>query len=130
LTSIWKGTQAFSKCASQQRLGGKYATLLDWNSFAFEAIGLVHTTPDDDVWRLCQQRGYYLLTANRNHESDTSLEATIRREGKIDSLPVFTISNAERIYHSPEYLDRTVETLLVYMLDPDRYRGAGRLFLP
>src|SRR5262249_31179307 len=32
----------------------------------FEDIGLDRTAPDDVVWRLCQVRGYYLLTANRN----------------------------------------------------------------
>ena len=85
---------------------------------------------DNVVWRLCQEKGYYLLTANRNLESENSLEATIRREGTAQSLPVFTFADANRIYQSAAYLDDVVETLLEYLLDEGNYRGSGRLFLP
>lgn len=95
-----------------------------------DQVGLDRTAKDDVVWRLCQQNGYYLLTANRNLESDDSLEATIRREGKADSLPVFTFADADRIYQSAAYLDEVVESLLDYLLDEGNYRGAGRLYLP
>lgn len=96
----------------------------------FGEVGLERATPDDVVWRLCQERGYYLLTANRNEESDDSLGATIRREGKPDSLPVFTLADASRIYQSTAYLDEVVGQLLEYLLDRDNYLGTGRLFLP
>jgi hypothetical protein len=95
-----------------------------------EQVGLDRTAKDDVLWRLCQQKGYYLLTANRNLESEDSLEATIRREGTAESLPVFTFADADRIYQSTAYLDDVVETLLEYLLDEARYRGAGRLYLP
>jgi hypothetical protein len=96
----------------------------------FEAAGLDRGAKDDAVWRFCKEQGYYLLTANRNQESDDSLEATIRREGKPESLPVFTLADAERIYQSAAYLDRIAEQLLDYLLNQENYRGAGRLFLP
>ncbi|MBI3823960.1 MAG: ACP S-malonyltransferase [Planctomycetes bacterium] len=96
----------------------------------FEAVGLDRKAKDDVVWRYCQAKGLYLLTDNRNLESDDSLEATIRREGTVQSLPVFTISDADRIYHSAAYLEDVVETLLEFLLDEANYRGAGRLFLP
>lgn len=96
----------------------------------FEEVGLKRTAKDDVVWRLCQERGFYLLTANRNLEDDDSLEATIRREGTVESLPVFTFSDARRIYHSADYLDDVVESLLDYLLDEANRRGAGRLYLP
>jgi len=79
---------------------------------------------------LCQQHGYYLLTANRNLEAEDSLEATIRREGTAQSLPVFTFADADRIHKSAAYLDEVVESLLEYLLDEANYRGTGRLFLP
>lgn len=95
-----------------------------------EDVGLDRTAKDDIVWRLCQARGFYLLTANRNRKSDDSLEATIRREGTAESLPVFTLSDAQRLLQSSTYLESVVEGLLDYLLYQDNYRGTGRLFLP
>jgi|ERR1019366_2309253 hypothetical protein len=103
---------------------------LDLQFLHFEDVGLDRTAKDDVVWRLCQERGYFLLTANRNQESTDSLEATLRREGTAKSLPVFTFADSERIYHSAAYLDKVVEKLLDYLLNQENYRGAGRLFLP
>lgn len=54
----------------------------------FREVGLDPTTPDNIVWRFCQTHGYYLLTSNRNEDTADSLEATIRREGTLESLPV------------------------------------------
>jgi hypothetical protein len=96
----------------------------------FEDVDLDRTAKDEEVWRLCQERGFYLLTANRNQESDDSLEATIRREGTAESLPVFTFADARRVLQSSDYLDRVAERLLDYLLNRENYRGAGRLFLP
>lgn len=103
---------------------------LDLRFRRFEQVGLDRTATDTVVWRLCQERGWYLLTANRNQESDDSLEATIRREGTANSLPVLTFADAQRVYQSAAYRDRVVEKLLDYLLNGDVYRGAGRLFLP
>src|SRR3954451_21135344 len=82
-----------------------------------EQTGLDRHAKDDVLWRMCQEKGYYLVTANRNRNSDDSLEATIRREGKPDSLPVFTFSDAGRIYQNATYVDQIVESLLEYLLD-------------
>jgi hypothetical protein len=76
------------------------------------------------------REAYYLLTANRNRKSNDSLEATIRREGKADSLPVFTFSDANRVYESLHYLDEVAESLLDYLLDEANCLGTGRLYLP
>ena len=110
-----------------------------WNEFSqdlgirflfFEDIGLDHGTPDDLVWRLCQEQGFLLLTANRNEESESSLGATIRREGKHNSLPLLTLADSEKLRKSSTYLDEVVEQLLEYLLDRDDFLGTGRLFLP
>ncbi len=103
---------------------------LDIQFLTFEDAGVDRTATDDVVWRTCQQEGYYLLTANRNLESEDSLEATIRREGAADSLPVFTLADGDRLYQSAAYLDEVVESLLEYLLDAPNCRGAGRLYLP
>jgi hypothetical protein len=96
----------------------------------FGDIGLDRETPDEVVWKLCQDLGYFLLTANRNEESDDSLGTTIRRNGKLDSLPVFTLADAERLSKSSAYQDQVVAKLLEYLIDRSRYLGTGRLFLP
>jgi hypothetical protein len=103
---------------------------LDIHFVHFEQAGLDRATQDDVVWRPCQREGFYLLTANRNRKSEHSLEATIRREGMAQSLPVFTFADADRIYQSAAYLDQVVETLLEYLLDEASIRGTGRLYLP
>ncbi len=96
----------------------------------FQQAGLPHEAKDDVDWRHCQKHGYYLITANRNSKSDDSLETTIRRENTADSLPVFTLGDANAIYRGTAYLDNVVESLLEYLLDADNIRGTGRLFLP
>jgi hypothetical protein len=103
---------------------------LDIRFVHLEEMGLDCEAADVLVWRLCQERGYYLLTANRNHESEDSLEATIQREGTSNSLPVFTFADAQRVHQTATYLDKVVEKLLDYLLNQDNYRGCGRLFLP
>ncbi len=103
---------------------------LDIQFLHFEQAGLDRTAKDDAVWRWCQKNSYYLLTANRNLESEDSLEATIRREGTAQSLPVFTSADAEHVFQSAAYLDKVVETFLDYLLNEANYRGTGRLFLP
>jgi hypothetical protein len=108
----------------------EFADALQVQFVHFKDIGLERTAPDDAVWRLCQARGYYLLTANRNRESPDSLEATIRREGTLDSLPAFTLADAERLYRSTVYLDKVVEKLLDHLLNIENLRGTGRLYLP
>src|SRR5262245_12654589 len=96
----------------------------------FEDVGLDRNAKDNAVWQFCQQHRHYLLTANRNLESEDSLEATIRRENTAQSLPVFTFADADRIYHSAAYLDDVVESLLQYLLGEANYLGTGRLYLP
>src|SRR5207245_1843038 len=71
---------------------------LDIQFLHFEEAGLDRNTKDDVVWQFCQSNGYYLLTANRNRKSEDSLEVTIRRQGTIASLPIFTFADADRLY--------------------------------
>jgi hypothetical protein len=106
------------------------AVELDVTVRTFHEIGLAHASPDDVVWHFCQMHGYYLLTSDRNAESEASLETTIRREGTPASLPVFTLPLPDRVFFSAEFRDRVVEKLLEYLLDADNIRGTGRLYVP
>jgi hypothetical protein len=106
------------------------AAALDVTFRTFREVGLDPASPDAVVWQFCQAHGCYLLTSNRNEDCEDSLEATLRRDETPTSLPVFTLPLADRVYHSPTFLDRVVEKLLDYVLDADNIRGTGRLYLP
>lgn len=96
----------------------------------FPHLGLAADTADSVLWRVCQERQLVLLTANRNHDGPDSLEATIRAGNTPDSLPVLTVSNAQRLQHSRDYVERVVEQFLDYLLKIEQIRGKGRLYLP
>ena len=98
--------------------------------FLFRDVGLDQASRDTEVLDLCQREDLVLVTANRNDDGTDSLEAAIRTRGTADSLPVFTIGNADQIFHSSEYADRVVEQMLEYLLDLEHLRGTGRLYLP
>lgn len=96
----------------------------------FGQLGLPPETPDDELWRLCRREQIALLTANRNMDTPTSLEAVIRAENRPDCLPVFTIADADRMFESRDYAVRVAEKLLEHLVFIDNVRGAGRLYLP
>jgi hypothetical protein len=63
-------------------------------------------------------------------ERTTPQPAYLRTHNTPTSLPVFTISDADRILHGHDYADRVVETLYDYLLRIGTLHGTGRLFLP
>jgi hypothetical protein len=96
----------------------------------FDALNLPDDSPDDVVWHACQREGLVLLTCNRNQDGDDSLEATIRRHSHPHSLPVLTISDPDRFHNDTAYDARLALDLLAYLIDIDRVRGTGRLYVP
>lgn len=96
----------------------------------FEEWGLDRRTPDNVLWQECQARQVVLLTANRNDDGPTSLEAAIRTGAMPHSLPVFTLADADRIQRESAYASKVAIKLLEYFLDIDTVRGAGRLYVP
>jgi hypothetical protein len=96
----------------------------------FETLGLTRDSPDVEVWKVCQSRQVILVTANRNQEGPDSLESAIRERNEAGSLPVFTIAAPRAVLASKAYAERVAVRLLDYLLDIDKYRGAGRLWLP
>jgi len=101
---------------------------LDLASFA--GLDLPFDASDAALWQACQLHDVVLITANRNKDGDDSLEATIANRNEPDSLPVFTISNADQILTNRDYAIRVVSRLLEFLLDLDNIRGTGRLYLP
>ena len=96
----------------------------------FETLGLATNISDATLWQCCQNNDLVLMTANRNEDSPDSLEATIRTRSKIDSLPVITLADPQRIMHDRQYAELVVERLIDYLFEIDNYRGVGRLFVP
>ncbi len=96
----------------------------------FEDLELSATSKDVEIWQKCQAEQVILITNNRNKDSADSLEATLRVLGTSESLPVFTIGDFDHFRKSRTYAARVIERLYDYLLDIDRVRGAGRLYLP
>ena len=97
---------------------------------SFASLGIAKDTPDSEVWNLRQQREKILITANRNAEGDDSLEVSMRRLGRQDSLPVLTIADPDRVMTDRLYAERVAVAVLAILLDLDRYRGTRRLYVP
>lgn len=93
-------------------------------------MGLRLDASDREVWTVCQREQIVLLTANRNDEGPESLEATIQQQNAAQSLPVFTLSNDQRVLRDPFYAERVADRLLETLFDIDSYRGTGRIYLP
>ncbi|MEM9486650.1 MAG: ACP S-malonyltransferase [Cyanobacteria bacterium P01_F01_bin.116] len=96
----------------------------------FDELGLPTDSDDRVVWRLAQKNQMVLLTANRSMKGKDSLEQVMREESIDESLPVLTISNADRLLNDPDYRERCVESLVEIALSLDSYQGARRVFIP
>lgn len=92
-------------------------------------LDLPDDASDQDIWRVAQQQRLLLITNNRNKEDATSLEATIERENLPDSLPVLTLSQANRLI-SPDYRQQAAHKLAEIIIYLDDYLGVGRIYLP
>lgn len=96
----------------------------------FESLGISRAMPDDQLWAMCQRDGLILLTANRNLEGPESLEATIRSRATAMSLPVVTLADPVRLLKDSIYAERAAIQLMELLLDIDRMKGTGRVYLP
>jgi hypothetical protein len=96
----------------------------------FVDLSLSASDSDSAVWHACQREQVILITGNRNNEGEDSLHATMQAHNTPMSLPVMTLADSDRAAHDWHYAQRIVESLLQYLLDIDKVRGAGRLWLP
>jgi hypothetical protein len=95
----------------------------------FQELSLAVDTSDREVWRFAQERGMLLLTGNRNMTGEDSLEQAIRDENRLDSVPVVTIANLDRVVEGP-YREECATRLASICLDIDSYLGVGRVYIP
>src|SRR5215471_5085233 len=103
---------------------------LDLAVLTFRDVNLSQQTPDAVIWQTCQQEQMVLVTANRNADGPDSLEVTLRTQNTATSLPVLTIADEKLVLRSRDYAERVATKLLDYLLEIDRVRGVGRLYLP
>lgn len=99
----------------------------------FEDLGWPIRSTDREVWSRCQNGGLILVTNNRNHEDQTSLQATINELSDGVSLPVITIGNIDRFKNDRKYAAVVAEELIQLAFDIrhfGRWLGSGRIFLP
>jgi hypothetical protein len=96
---------------------------------SFESLGIPTNVSDTDLWLACQSREIILVTANRSDDGPESLEAAVRRYNTETNLPVFTLANPARFSGDRDYAVEVAAQLLEYLLDIDRYRGVGRIYV-
>jgi hypothetical protein len=104
--------------------------MLECPIHTFDTLGIPKNTPDIDVWKFCQARGFVLVTGNRNADGDDSLEIASKKLNRPDSLPVLTIADADRVLADRAYAERVASRILDCLLDLENLRGARRLFVP
>jgi hypothetical protein len=96
----------------------------------FESLRLSRGANDGEVWQKCQGEGVILFTGNRSGDGPDSLEMAIREHNQPHCLPVITLGNPRRFTEDRAYAERAADRLLIYLLDLEDYRGAGRLYVP
>jgi len=112
-----------------KRLG--YVELLDLHFETFEDVGLADKAPDETVWLLCQEKGYLLLTGNRRTvDGEQSLELVTQRLATLQTLPVLTIGTLARVLYDNDYCERCAETIALIVIEPERFVGTPRLYIP
>jgi hypothetical protein len=106
-----------------------WAELIQCQFHQLHDYGLPANLPDQEVWRFVQAERLLLVTNNRNSEDETSLQATMRRENTLESLPIITVSDKEALRQA-DYRQRVAHRLVEIIFDLENYCGAGRLFVP
>lgn len=95
----------------------------------FREVDLLINSNDREVWRFAQANGLILITNNRNMRNETSLEYTIREENQLDSLPVLTVGNVERLADL-QYREQCADALVAISLNLENHLGRGRIYIP
>lgn len=101
-----------------------WTDLLSVEFAMFTDMNLPYNSNDRVLWRYAQQNGMLLLTENRNMSGRDSLELTIREENTMDSLPVITIGNVDRMIEK-DYRKRCAVKLVEILFDLENYLGTG-----
>jgi len=103
---------------------------LEIDLLEFADMGLPENASDAAIWDACQDNGAVLITRNRNADGPDSLEMTLRDRNALDSMPIFTLADPDRLQLDRNYALRVADSLIEYLFDLETYRGAGRIYLP
>lgn len=117
--------QAMGLSAVLEELDLRLATFLD--------LGLDRRMEDRPLWEYCQQEGWVLLTDNRNHENEDSLQATLDDSWHEGHLPLLTISNKGRFEDNRNYADKMAEdvaTVLFGIVLDGQFCDRPRIYVP
>jgi hypothetical protein len=96
----------------------------------FEEVNLPENYSDLDLWKFAQSRQMIILTADRRtKDGTTSLEYVISKNNTLESLPVITVSNKERM-RDKSYRLSCAARLIEICLDLSNCLGVGRLYIP
>lgn len=107
-----------------------WLNLISLDLLTFREVGLSYNSSDREVWHFVQTNRLLLLTYNRNMEDENSLERTLREENRLDSLPVLTLGNRDRLVTDPDYRMRCADDLVEIVLFLDNHLGRARIFIP
>jgi len=92
-------------------------------------LNMPNDSTDQEIWRYVQREHFLLLTNNRNREDETSLQATIERENRQDSLPVITVADKDQLVF-PTYRQQAAHKLAAIIIYLENYLGVGRVYIP
>jgi hypothetical protein len=110
--------------------GDKALVSLSCRLLELNDVGLNRKSDDVSVWRKAQEIGAIIVTNNRNQKGATSLNSAILNENTLESLPVLTLADSDRMLHDRTYATNIAYRLMEILMEIDLYRGTGRPYLP
>ncbi len=94
---------------------------------------LPHDTNDRTLWKFCQDQHCLLVTDDRSGRDPDGLQCVIDECAQLDSLPVLTPGNRERVLKDSEYqrcVCLSIADVIVDVIWFGKFLGEGRVFLP
>jgi hypothetical protein len=106
-----------------------WLALLPVRFLTLTQVSLSTASSDREVWQFAQEHEMILLTANRRSRGAESLAQVIREENTLQSRPVVTISDANRVSER-DYREQCATRLVEILMELQNYLGTGRVFIP
>ena len=99
----------------------------------FPDLSLPQNLDDRSLWNYCQQQDWVLFTENRNDDGPDSLHVTLADSWQAGHLPVLTLANKGKFYHSRKYAEQVasaVAEVLFGIAVDGQYRDQPRIYVP
>jgi hypothetical protein len=121
-----EGYAVFLEAGLQETGWDRYLTI---EFLRLRDLNLSDDHSDQEIWRRAQGDRLLLITHNRNRDDEVSLQATIEKETRPDSLPVLTIPSIEKLVRA-DYRQQAAHKLVEVILYLENYLGVGRVYIP